>query len=111
MLISGARLIGKTSLISFSFSDSSFMLFIPLILIKENFSPAPLLLPRLAYLFVAGQQDHTDFSVLFLSLVLYNEFCLEKDILQFGLYSGAKSVRGLKRSSEKDSMDGWQQSL
>lgn len=79
----------------FSHSRSLFELFIPFNHRKKKKRvPLSLLLLLLhlhiAYLVVSGQQCHTDSSVLCLSLVLYNEFCLGRDILQFGLYSGAK---------------------
>lgn len=83
-----------------------------LIMVKKSSPPLLLLLLHLAYVFVSGQQCHTDSSVLCLSLVLYNEFCLGRDILQFGLYSGAKREwEAWIRWGWKDSMGRWHQSV
>lgn len=96
-LASSGCFISEISLISFSLLHSLFLPFIPLILTKKKSSPRlllflllVLLLLHLAYLFVSGHQCHTDSSVLCLSLVLYNEFCLGWDILQLSLYSRAR---------------------
>lgn len=104
-LVSSGIFISETSLISRSLPYPSFVLFIPLITTKKS-SPPLLLLLHLAYLFVSSQQCHTDSSVLFLSLVLYNEFCLGRDILQFGLLlQGQEGVGGMNKRRKKDSMD------